>query len=463
MKFKALNIDHSLCDYLSKKGYEEMSPIQEQGIPVVLARKSAVLKAPTGSGKTFTYLVPILSDLDSTSNTEAVIILPTALLVKQLEDVLSDFQKGYKPFKVTSIVSGEVKEGNYEGKIIISTPEQFLFNRTKTNLKYLKRLVIDEGDMILFGGFEKELSEILSLDLKCAKYLFTASISEHLNTLVRKYIGADTLIDVTKNEINTSNITHCLVDIRHEDKFDALEVFLKAVKPYKAIVFCSKREDVDALDRKLNDDKIDHLTISGGLTQREQKQAYKAFSEGKSYLLIATDIAARGVDINDVTDVISLDLPYDLTYYFHRAGRSGRFFKKGTSYVFYNNDDTFKAKELIKKGVSFKFFTLKDGEMKPERVLAEKGKTQKKNNIYLEKAIKYRIRKLQKGKVKPNYKKKIKKAIAFVKLKHKDEVIRKNMERRNEKEGTNYAFVRSEPSYNRGRKKSNRSEGKKHR
>ena len=447
MNFKSLNLNHSLCDFLESKGYKVLSDVQEQGIPLVSAKKSAVIKAPTGSGKTFTYLVPIISDLDDTENTEAVIIVPTAILVDQLVSTVEVFSKGYRDIKVISLKNGDFREGSYTGKIVISTPDQFLFNRTKLNLKYLKRLIVDEGDMILFGGFEEELNAILSLDLKCAKFLFTASIDEHLDTLVKKYLRADKLIDVTDSSVNAKNISHYLVDIRHEDKFESLVSFLRLDNPYKTIVFCSKKEDAIALDKFLLEKKIDHVSIYGGMPTREQKQAYKTFASDKCYLLIGTDIVARGIDIPSLTDVISLDLPYDLTYYFHRAGRAGRFFTKGNSYVFYNNDDTKKAKELIAKGVSFKFLSLKDGQLKPERVISEKGKTQKKNNIYLEKAIKYKIRGLNKKKVKPNYKKKIKKAIELVKLKHKDEVIRKNMDRRNQKEGTSYSFVSTKPGY----------------
>jgi ATP-dependent RNA helicase CshB len=453
MDFLDLGVNIQLASALEGLGYKEPSPIQAKGIPYLNQRKSAVLKAPTGSGKTLSYLVPIFNDLNEDEYTEAVIIVPTAILVRQVEATVKQIAKAYKDVKTACLVAGEGEKDKIEAKIVIATPDQFLYKLNKMNLKYLKRLIIDEGDMILFGGFEEQLKQILSLDLKCAKDLYTASISEHLNTLVRRFIGADTLVDVTANEINSDNITHILVDIRHLDKTLALEHFLSFVHPYKTIVFVSKGEDLKKIDYKLKEDKIKHATIYGEMEKRDQQRAYRDFNEGREYLLLATDIAARGVDLKDVSDVISLDLPLDLTYYFHRAGRAGRFFKKGTSYVFYNNDDTSKAKELIQRGVHFSYISLKEDGIKKENTISDGSHHGKSNNIYLEKAIRYRLRKIKTKKVKPCYKKKVREAIQFVKQKHKDEVIKKNIEMRNEKEGTSYSFVSRRPYKGRSKKR----------
>jgi ATP-dependent RNA helicase CshB len=445
MDFNSFQLKPELVKALEANGFKEASPIQEKAIPVLKENQSAVLKAPTGSGKTLAYLIPILNDLDDSEYTEAVIIVPTALLVKQVEGTIKQVGKDFKPIKLNILAAGAPIPDFCSGKIIIATPDQFLFRQSKMNLKYLKKLVIDEGDMILFGGFEEELKQILALDLKASKYLFTASISEHLNTMVRRYIGASKLVDVSDSNINTSTITHVLVDIRHIEKTQALELFLALVRPYKCIVFVSKGEDLLTVDKALKKDKIRHVMIDGKMEKRDQQRAYKDFNDGRVYLMIATDIAARGVDLKDVTDVISYDLPLDLTYYFHRAGRAGRFYKQGTSYVFYNNDDTAKAKELMQRGVIFKFASLREDGLKSERNITADVRHGKPNNIYVEKAIRYRIRKLHSKVVKPCYKKKVRQAIAFVKEKHKDEVIRQNIERRNQEEGTKFSFVVKHP------------------
>lgn len=446
INFGSLNLNLELVNYLKKARYKNLSPVQEKAIPVLLKGKSAVVKAPTGSGKTLAYLIPILENISvGQKGTVGVVIVPTAVLANQVKEVLVPFMKEYRDFTTSVIVEGNQVRGKVNSTLIIATPEQFLFNLDKFNLKYNKYLIVDEGDMILFGGFESQLNEILNLDLPGTKALFTASIDEHLNSLVKKYIEAESLIDVSKKSITSENVQHCLIDIRHVDKNLAVENFLKAVRPYKTIVFVSRKSDLIPLDKKLTADGIEHLVVHGDMNKREQKQATRLFNKDKYNLMIATDIIARGIDIENVTDILSVDLPYDLSYYFHRAGRSGRFDKKGTSYVFYNNDDTSKAKELVKRGVQFSFFSLRDGRLVKERDLNQLKQKRKLNNVLLEEEIRKNISRLRTKKVKPCYKKKIRQEIARTKRKHKQKIIKSNIYKRNSKEGTEFTYVTKLP------------------
>lgn len=452
MEFKDLNLDERLQTCLAEQGFIKPSPVQEQAIPLLKKNGSALIKAPTGSGKTLAYLIPILNDLETNRTTQAVILVPTGILAKQVEKTLRLFTPSYKDFLVSVISDGEVKKEKYDDEIIISTPDQFLFAQSRLNLKFVKRLIIDEGDMILFGGFEEQMNQILSLDLKWSKVLFTASVDEHLNRLVRRFIGAEHLIDLSEEGINNANITHYLVDIRHVEKPQALISFMRALQPFKCMIFVSKKEELKDISLALENAKIPFVSIYGELTKREQKRNYRLFDENQVMVLLATDLAARGVDLKDVSDVISLDLPMDILYYYHRAGRGGRFDKKGNSYVFYNNDDTAKVKELLRRGVPFNFLSLKGNTLKKERNLAVIERKPERNNEYVEKAIKDRLRKLRGNKVKPNYKKKRRIAIKLVKQYHKEDIIRKNLLARNEKEGTSFSFV-SKDRYHGKRKK----------
>jgi len=446
INFGSLNLNLELVNYLKRAQYKDLSPVQEKAIPVLLKYKSAVVKAPTGSGKTLAYLLPILENIQKDQQgTVGVIIVPTSILANQLKEVLIPFTKGYRDFSLAVMAEGSEVKGKLNSNLIIATPDQFLFNLERLNLKNNKYLIIDEGDMILFGGFENQLNEILNLKVPGTKALFTASIDEHLNTLVRKYMEAEALIDVSNKSITSENVTHCLVDIRHVDKNLALEYFLKAVKPFKTIVFLSKKSDLIPLDAKLTADGIKHLVVHGDMNKREQKQAVRLFNNDKFDLMIATDIIARGIDIENVTDIVSLDLPYDLSYYFHRAGRSGRFDKKGTSYVFYNNDETAKAKELVKRGVNFGYYSLRDGKLAKERDLSQITVRRKLNNVLLETEIRKNISRLRTTQVRPNYKKKIKVEIARTKKRHKERIIRSNIYKRNEKEGTEFTYISKLP------------------
>ncbi len=431
----SININQRLLNALKQMEIKYLSPIQEKAIPELLRNESLVCKAPTGSGKTLTYLIPIMNDMVDDNRTEAVIIVPTKVLCSQIESILKVFKKNYHPFSYNSLSDGTSDSRNkINAKIIVSTPSQFIFNFEKMNLKFLKRLIIDEGDMILFGGFEEELNTILSLDVKCSKCLFTASIDEHLNTLVKKYMNASKVIDVTESKINADTVKHVLVDIRHVDKNESLLNILKYINPYKTMVFVSTKRDLLITDKFLSDHDVKHALIYGDMPHRDQKKNYKAFQDNEVNLLLCSDIAARGVDIEDVTEVISLDLPLDLTYYFHRAGRTGRFDKTGISYVFYNNDDTSKAKQLIQKGVHFTFASLKKDCLKEERDLSQLNKAPKLNNVFLEKEIKKNISRLRTKKVKPCYKKKVKVMIERTKQKHKEDIIKTNVRKRKEKE-----------------------------
>jgi len=453
MLFASYNIDNKLVNILHENGYDEPSKIQQLALKDCLKNKSAFVKAPTGSGKTLCYLIPILNDLDISKLTQAIIIVPTTLLVDQLYYTFKKFSS-YKDFKIDVIKDGTSKNiSSYKGHIIIATPSQFLFNYSKINLKDIKRLVIDEVDMIIFDGFQKQLEEILSLKINCSKFCFSASVDQHLNAFVKKYISVDKIIKDDEENITSKNVSHYFVDIKNRNKFDALKLFLKHLNPYKALIFTSSKQDLSELDKYLTENQISHLSVSGSTSKREQTRSIKEFINNQSNILIGTDLISRGFDVNDISDVISLDLPKTLTYYYHRAGRTGRFDKKGNSYVFYNESNLNDARKLNSKNLNFKFMVLKEDQIKLERNLADFDKKKNINNKFLEAEIKKNIYKLRTKKVKPNYKKKIRNAIKRTKQKHKEDVIKANISKRNEKEGTSFSYYNKDNySKNKGSK-----------
>lgn len=428
--FAAYNIPTPLVKILKELGFVDMSPVQEKSIPSFLNNKSLVCKAPTGSGKTLAYLVPMLSDLSDINGVQGLIIVPTKVLVNQVKDVLAKIKKAGYNFTYQTIIDGESFEKKIQSDIVIATPKMALLLPQSANLKPLKRIVFDEGDMLIFGGFAAEVEEILSWQTSASKSIFTASIDEHVLTLVKKYIKACDVIDVSDNSINASRVKHHLVNIRNMSKGEAVCSFIRAHNPYKTIVFVSKKEDIDEVKNHLIKLGKPFSVIHGDLPKRDQKRAYNEFNRDETHILLASDLAARGVDIPDVTDVISVDLPKDLVYYFHRAGRTGRFDKEGNSYVFYVPGDVQKVKELIKKGVIFDYFTLKNDELKTDRNLLENKKTTKGNNEVLEKQIRAAVNKVRTNKVKPNYKKKMKVAAERAKERHKRKIIRTNLRKK---------------------------------
>lgn len=431
-------LDKELVDALASIGFVELSPIQEKTIPLLLKHKDGVFKAPTGSGKTLAYLVPIIQSIKGLNDTKAVVIVPTKVLANQAGEVLKNIRQVYPNFTYSVIKDGnDLVKSNKTSSIIIATPNLFLKSMHEMNLREVEYLIFDEGDMLIFGGFEEQLNQIMSLPLKATKALFTASVDEHLNTLVRHYMGTATSIDLTEGSVTASEVTHTFVDIRHLSKAEALCLFLDVVKPYKAIAFVSNKKDLADVEEYLLSKKIKHSYIHGDLPKREQKKALKDFKDDRTTLLLASDIAARGLDVSEVSDVISLDLPKDLAYYYHRAGRTGRFGNSGHSYIFYTANEPGKARELMKKSkITFKYATLRTDELKADRDLNVAPKKQKINNVYLEKEIKRAIAKNRSKKVKPCCKKKVKWAIDDVKRRHKEQIIKTNV-RKKQKENEN--------------------------
>lgn len=424
-KFSSLNLSGELLKVLTHLGYNKMSPVQNEAIPLLIKNESLLVKAPTGTGKTLAYLVPILNDLSDRNYPQAIIVLPTKVLVQQVGNVLKRFKDSGYDFTYSIVLD---KMDKSSGQIILTNPKRIQDLITSVNLKYVKRVILDEGDMLILDGFIDEVASILTLLSFSKISIFTASIDENMNTLVKKYIKASKLIDLTGKSVNSSSVTHNLVNIHGYKTSEALKRFLELIKPYRTIVFASKKVDVIALDKELNSFNISHSTIYGDQDKSKQKNELRKFIDDETHILLSSDIMSRGIDISDVSDIISIDIPYDQVYYFHRAGRAGRFDAKGNSYLFYDSDDTKKVKDLMKR-VDFHFYTLKKNELKADRDLTTKDK-KPKTNALLEERIRREVNKVRSNKVKPNYKKKVKKAVEKAKRMHKVKIIRKNLSKK---------------------------------
>ena len=231
--------------------------------------------------------------------------------------------------------------------------------------------------------------------------------------------------------MTASNVSHYLIDIRHNDVLTSLVEVIDCIKPYLLLVFASKKETANEIYSYLRARKYKAALLTGDLDARERKSIIRRVKNDEFTILVCSDMAARGLDIPDVSDVINVDLPNNLEFYYHRAGRTGRFNKTGNCYTFYNNDKTAKPLALIKNGVQFKYFVLRDKELVPGKGIEKSHPTKRKVDEELQNKIqkaKAQIRSKDK-KVKPGYKKKQKQAIEKVKAKHRREIIRKDIRR----------------------------------
>lgn len=426
-----------MVEALKKQNYISPSPVQLRIIPKALQGKSLLCQSETGSGKTHSYLVPIIDRIDtSLPRLQAIIITPSRELSRQVYEFAKPFRNYFQKLKIKLITSEEDRTSSSQGlsvapHIVIGTPgrlKDILSDSYELNLRNVKTLVLDEADMLMELGYFDSIDALYSmLGENVQTMVFSATLEEGLKHRLEKYVGTNFSFDNEDNKAS-SNVSHHLVNVKHVGKIEALKRFLKFKNPYLCIVFASKKEDVKKTYEELKQDGYSVTMFSSDLDARKRRSTIKLIKDNKFQIIVASDLLSRGIDIEDVSDVISLDLPNDLEYYYHRAGRTGRFDKVGDSYVFYNSDSTSLPSELIKKGVKFDFLILKEDGLVPDPVgLLPKKKFSKKKPLSEQesKEIKIAKAKTRSKKVKPGYKKKQQWAVERVKNKYRRKAINK--------------------------------------
>ena len=438
MSFKAINLSEKMTMSLTRQKFVNPSPIQLRSIPKALKGETLMVQSSTGSGKTLCYLIPIIDKINlSNQVTQAIIIAPTRELAQQIYDFAIPFTKEFPELKIRLLKSGEEKENSIKGlsiapHIVIGTPGRLsdvLAKEHALALNFVKTVVFDEADMLLAEGYFDAIDTFV-LGLNNPQYLvFSATLEANLAHRLEKYVGPNTPI-VNEEVMTSGNVTHYLIDIKHQDLNQCVESFIKIKNPYLLLIFASKKETANDIYNYLKVKKYKVGLLTGDLSSRERKNAMRAVLNDDVYILVCSDMAARGLDIPDVTDVLNVDLPNNLEFYYHRAGRTGRFDKKGNCYTFYNNDSTKKPLALINDGVKFNYLTLRGLELVPGKEIEKSHPTKK----HLDPELNAEIRKIHNQqrkdqKVKPGYKKKTKEAVAKATQKHKREIIKKDIRR----------------------------------
>lgn len=432
--FDDLPLENKLKEVLDGMDLKPLSPVEKHVIPALMEHQGIVVVSPTGTGKTFSYVLPVINDLlkDAKGGTECVVVVPTAVLAYQVQGVFRQFfeklKVNYRALFFTS--KSQIHTAQKSPSVALVTPP--LFNELKKglDLKNLSRIIFDEGDMMLFDGFLEELTEACKSFPNAQKSFFSASLASQYLNPVKRLCKAQKVTDLSSGKVNGSNISHVLVDCRGFDKAQSLVRLLESsfCKEGQGIIFASSKETVYEASKALKSAGIDYIFLTGSLDKKDIEKNVKAFARGEKRLLLASDYASRGLDLPSVNFVISYDLPKINDYYFHRAGRSGRFDKLGTSYVLYSPSDQMKIKNLQRRGAGFTFAAIKKDDVvaissNPKSKFVKGGHEEE----YIAKAVQKAKLKYPKGKVKPGYKKKIKTAIAIAKNKHKKKIIRTNL------------------------------------
>ncbi len=357
--FSDLGLSKLLLQVLPELGFEHPTLIQEQSIPLLVAKQQDFIGlAQTGTGKTAAFGLPLLQWIDPKhSNTQALILAPTRELGQQIANQLTTFSKYLPNIFIQSVYGGasivvQMKEIKRKTPhIIIATPGRLLdlMRRKVIQLNSVKLVVLDEADEMLNMGFKEDLDNILANTGKEKNtWLFSATMPSDIRAIVSNYMTNPAEVKIsTGNQVN-ENIEHQFTMLKSSEKFEGLKRILDIEDQFRGVIFCRTRIKTQQLSDELNKNGYLSEALHGDLSQAQRDRVMKRFKSGHLKILIATDVAARGIDVSDLSHVIHYALPDDPAYYTHRSGRTARAGKKGISLCILTNRDQRKLKHIEK-------------------------------------------------------------------------------------------------------------------
>jgi len=354
-----LGLDTSVLSAISELGFENPTPIQEQSIPVFLETERDILGlAQTGTGKTAAFGLPILTKIDFTSKTtQALVICPTRELCMQISRDLTNYSKYLNNVNIVSVYGGasimqQVDQLRRGAQIIVATPGRLmdLMGRKAVKINDISYVVLDEADEMLNMGFRDDIEEILSVTPKEKRVaLFSATMPKEVRQIADKYLNDPVEITVGKKNSGNENIVHEYAVVHAKDKIAALKRVLDFTgDQFYGIVFCQTKNETQEISDKLIRDGYNADCLHGDLSQSQREKVMNRFRHQAIRILLATDVAARGIDVNGLTHIIHYHLPDDIENYTHRSGRTGRAGKKGVSFTLLNMREAFKIREIEK-------------------------------------------------------------------------------------------------------------------
>ena len=356
--FTALGIRQALTKILKESGITVPTPIQIQAIPLLLSGKDLVAQSQTGTGKTLAFLLPILEQIDiNKPHVQALIITPTRELAQQIDKETKKLASkiGANAISVFGGHTLEKQHNQLKGHphIVVGTPGRILDHtrRKVLNLSGVRCLVLDEADQMLHMGFLDEVEEIIvQTPEQRQTALFSATIPSKIRALADRYMKKPQDIRVISSSVTLDEIKQIVVELRQEEKTDRLCKMIDEYRPYLAMIFCHTRQRVIALNAELTQRGYAVDEIHGDLSQSKREFVLRRFRETKLQLLVATDIAARGLDIEGVTHIFNYDIPHDTESYIHRIGRTGRAGETGIAVTFSAPGEE-KYLRLIEEGI----------------------------------------------------------------------------------------------------------------
>ncbi|HJF87155.1 MAG TPA: DEAD/DEAH box helicase [Companilactobacillus farciminis] len=418
-KFSQYNFNDAINKSLKEIHFEEPTPVQEAVISLINKKKDIIVQSETGSGKTHAFLLPAMNALTSDQEVQLLIATPSRELAYQIyEDtqaILKNYPEEYNAFIFVGGADRDRQRRKLEAhqpQIAIGTPGRLwdLISDNSLHVENVQRYVIDEADMTLDMGFLDVVDKITDkLPEDREMMVFSATIPQKLEPFLKKYMHGPQRVEIKNNSIIPKNVDNWLMFSHGRDKKEIIYQLMTIGEPYLVLVFANTKKTVDEIYQYLRGKGLKVARIHGGLTPRERKRTMKQVENMEYQFVIATDLAARGIDINGVSHVINAEIPDDLDFFVHRVGRTGRNKMSGIAITLYDPGEENKIDAIEHMGISFEPKDIKNGEI-VEAVERDRRFTRKANQEKLDTKLVGYVKK-QKTKRKPGYKKKIKKAI----------------------------------------------------
>ncbi|MGI8893970.1 MAG: DEAD/DEAH box helicase [Bacteroidia bacterium] len=362
--FLELGIDASLAERVAKMGYETPTPIQQKAIPVLMEGGNDLIGlAQTGTGKTAAFGLPLISQTDEKSrHVNALILAPTRELCLQITSDLEEYTQGYKALKIVAVYGGaslsdQVRKIKQGAQIIVATPGRLidLIERKAINLQTVKIAVLDEADEMLNMGFKEDMDEILSFTPADKNvWLFSATMPRGVREIAKNYMNSPKEVTIGEKNAVNENIEHRYIMVSERERYPVLERLLDYHPDVFGLIFCRTKLNTQDVADKLIKHGYSADALHGDLSQGQRDQVMSKFRARAIKILVATDVAARGIDVDDITHVFHMHLPDEKEYYTHRSGRTARAGKKGISIALVNHREKGKIRDL-ERAVGLKF------------------------------------------------------------------------------------------------------------
>jgi len=359
LNFQELGLNAQLLQAVEALGFKEPMPVQAEVIPALIAKPTDLVGlAQTGTGKTAAFGLPVLHHINpDVKNAQALILCPTRELCLQISRDLRSFAEFIPKIRVTAVYGGasielQIKQLNEGPQVIVATPGRLndMIRRKRVDLSHVRWVVLDEADEMLDMGFQEDVDTILECTPE-EKYtlLFSATMPEEVERILAKYMNNPVVKTVGKRNTGTANVKHMYYLVHARDRYAALKRIADFNPRIYAIVFCRTRIETQEIADSLIRDGYNADSLHGDLSQAQRDHVMGRFRSGNLQMLVATDVAARGLDVNDLTHVINYNLPDDTEVYIHRSGRTGRADKLGICVSIINMKEKFKIRQIEKK------------------------------------------------------------------------------------------------------------------